>query len=88
MPTPSIGRRVHYVSFGTPGGEYASECRAAVITAVDTLVEYRPGQPEVLSDARGIDLCVFNPSGVFFDHGLLQDEQEHRPGTWHWPEGG
>lgn len=32
---PSIGRLVHYVSYGTPGGEYASQCRAAIITEVD-----------------------------------------------------
>lgn len=30
---PSVGRIVHYVSYGTPGGEYTSECRAAIITA-------------------------------------------------------
>lgn len=32
-----IGRIVHYVSYGTPGGEYTSECRAAVVTEVKTL---------------------------------------------------
>lgn len=31
---PSIGRIVHYVSYGTPGGEYTSQCRAAIITEV------------------------------------------------------
>lgn len=29
---PSVGGIVHYVSYGTPGGEYASQCRAASIT--------------------------------------------------------
>src|ERR1039457_4289793 len=31
---PSTGRIVHYVSYGTPGGEYSRECRAAVVTEV------------------------------------------------------
>ena len=31
---PSVSRMVHYVSYGTPGGEYASACRAAVVTEV------------------------------------------------------
>lgn len=42
---PSIGRIVHYVSYGTPGGEYTSQCRAAIITGVPDLLngfEERP----------------------------------------------
>ena len=31
---PSVGRVVHYVSFGTPGGEFTAQCRAAIITEV------------------------------------------------------
>jgi hypothetical protein len=31
---PSIGRVVHYHSYGTPGGEYLPEPRAAIITEV------------------------------------------------------
>lgn len=31
---PSVGGIVHYVSFGTPGGEYQSRCRTAVISEV------------------------------------------------------
>jgi hypothetical protein len=27
---PSVGRIVHYVSYGTPAGEYTSQCRAAM----------------------------------------------------------
>jgi hypothetical protein len=79
---PSIGRIVHYVSYGTPGAEYKSECRAAIITEV--------------SDAEHIDapgrvgLCVLNPTGIFFrslaDGGCLHDEAGAR-GCWvHWPE--
>jgi hypothetical protein len=74
---PSIGRIVHYVSYGTPGGEYGSECRAAVVTAVNpagTVV------PETAS------LAVLNPAGMFFNERVQQDEGSHRGGTWHWPE--
>lgn len=70
--TPSVGRMVHYVSYGTPGGEYGSVCRAAVITETDT------------SDMVG--LCVLNPTGQFFDRTVVQDEDEKVGGTWHWPE--
>lgn len=69
---PSIGRIVHYVSFGTPGGEYTSECRAAAITEVDT------------SDTVG--LCVLNPTGMFFNRTVPHDESGEGFGTWHWPE--
>lgn len=68
---PSIGRVVHYVSYGTPGGEYASECRAAIITETDT------------SDTVG--LCVLNPTGMFFNRTVTRSD-EFRGGTWHWPE--
>lgn len=78
---PSIGRIVHYVSYGTPGGEYVSECRAAVVT-------------EVADDPRVVGLCVLNPTGQFFNrnvgqHDPVTDDEgftEFRGGTWHWPE--
>jgi hypothetical protein len=98
--TPSIGRIVHYVSYGTPGGEYKSECRAAVIT-------------EVTGDTVG--LRVLNPTGQFFNQGCQYHDGAETPGTpdcpnaaahgnpfrycacgwaeaaykggtWHWPE--
>lgn len=97
---PSVGRVVHYVSHGTPGGEYGKECRAAIITETDT------------SDTVG--LAVLNPTGMFFNrtvtyhdgsetpgkpdcpnapHGELPFrycacgwiEASHKGGTWHWP---
>ena len=87
---PSVGRIVHYVSFGTPGGEYKSECRAAIITEV----------PDVVSDPKTIGLCVLNPTGQFFNrsvpyhegdagHDHAGDEipaKSYRGGSWHWPE--
>lgn len=31
---PSVGRIVHYVSYGTKNGEYSPECRAGIVTEV------------------------------------------------------
>jgi hypothetical protein len=71
---PTVGRMVHYVSYGTPGGEYPSVCRAAVVT-------------EVLSPStRDLSLCVLNPEGMFFNPNVPQDEETKAGGTWHWPE--
>jgi hypothetical protein len=83
---PSVGRIVHYVSYGTPGGEFKSECRAAVVTEVPP-----PLGPSLLSGGeveypeQAISLCVLNPSGIFFND-CLQDEDTKAGGTWHWPE--
>jgi hypothetical protein len=68
---PSVGRIVHYVSYGSVGGAYPSVCRAAVVTEVVN--------PDVVS------LCVLNPEGMFFNKELTYDEG-HTGGTWHWPE--
>jgi hypothetical protein len=73
--TPSVGRIVHYVSYGTPGGEFPSTCRAAVVTEV-----HQSGHPQRLA------LAVLNPSGLFFDLGIPHDEDTKAGGTWHWPE--
>lgn len=79
---PSVGRIVHYVSHGSPVREdgtqaYSSECRAAIITAVEPL------WPD---EAQFVKLCVLNPTGLFFDDDCQHDEDRHRGGTWHWPE--
>jgi hypothetical protein len=79
MTQPSVGRIVHYVSYGTPGGEYPSVCRAAIVTEV--------GDPDgVDADLGKVGLCALNPEGMFFNRAVLQNEDEHRGGTWHWPE--
>lgn len=70
---PSIGRIVHYKSYGTPKGEYKPECRAAVIT-------------EVSEDTDVVSLCILNPSGMFFNVLVIHDEEKKEGGTWHWPE--
>lgn len=75
---PSVGRIVHYVSFGTPGGEYPTACRAALVTETDA------------TNAGRVGLAVLNPTGAFFrslsDGGSWNDETAHAGGTWHWPE--
>lgn len=72
---PTIGRIAHYVSYGTPGGEYPSTCRAAIIAAVTALPDGTPV----------CDLVVFNPEGLFFNR-VAYSGDEHKGGTWHWPE--
>ena len=77
LQKPSVGRIVHYVSYGTPGGEYLPEHRAAIITNIGTTGE----------DGRTVvGLCVLNPTGMFFNLIVNQDEVEKKSGTWHWPE--
>ena len=90
MSRPSVGRIVHYVSYGTPGGEYPSACRAAIVSEVDS------------TDDTLIGLVALNPTGMFFralsDGGCQHDEggtsdtpgapsaRSYVGGTWHWPE--
>jgi len=82
MSAPSVGRIVHYVSYGTPGGEFTPECRAAIIAAVpaDALPVFGPNGAESVCD-----LVVLNPTGLFFNR-CPHDEMTKRGGTWHWPE--
>lgn len=67
---PTVGRIVHYQSYGTPGGEYKSLPRAAVITQVHT--------------DTCVDLCIMNPTGLFFTTSVTLDSGI-RPGCWNWP---
>lgn len=87
---PTIGQIVHYVSYGTPGGEYTSHCRAAIITAVTPLEGSDAAQADIENwdaDQRfRVSLAVLNPTGLFFDTGLSRDDSFKRGGTWHWPE--
>lgn len=96
---PRVGDIVHYVSYGTPGGEYGRECRAAIVTEV-TQVEVNEQNPAGDGIHRQtVGLCVLNPAGQFFIRGVLFHEG-HKPdadepsslckglcchgGTWHW----
>ncbi len=58
---PTVGRVVYYKSYGTPGGEYPSVDRAAIITEV--------------IDATKISLCVLNPEGMFFNKNVYQGQE-------------
>jgi hypothetical protein len=69
---PSIGRIVHYVSYGTPGGEYKSECRAAIVT------EVQPGGGKIVPET--VSLAVLNPTGMFFNEGVVRDDGAGQPG--------
>lgn len=69
---PTVGRIVHYRSYGTPNGEYLPEVRAAIITAVS-------GDNE---DIR-VSLCVLNPTGMFFAQKVSYSVST--PGCWSWP---
>ena len=71
---PSVGRIVHYQSHGSPNGQHKSEPRAAIITAVGPVID----------DKVTVDLCVMNPSGLFFDRGT-QFSETPEPGCWSWP---
>jgi hypothetical protein len=91
---PSVGRIVHYVSFGTPAGEYGRECRAAIITEVSK--EHTSSAGEMVPKAS---LCVLNPAGQFFNRDVhygagrpdgadgttLCDGLDYAGGSWHWP---
>lgn len=86
---PSVGRIVHYVSYGTPGGEYSRECRAAIVTEVDLTVD----------SPQTVGLCVMNPTGLFLNRTNPRDDGkadhmggtnlcgglDYAGGTWHWP---
>jgi hypothetical protein len=68
---PSICRMVNYMAYGSPGGEYPSKERAAVIT-------------EVLDEATGkVRLCIFNPTGLHWNDSVYSEDR--KPGTWAWP---
>ena len=75
--TPGVGRVVHYVAYGTPGGEFpAGAHRAAIITEVDAK------DTPIMS----VGLAVLNPTGLHFQRGVLRDDAGEQPGSWHWPE--
>lgn len=75
---PSVGRIVHYVSYGTPGGEYTAKCRAAVVTEVGAWVTVGndsdgaaagvPGARRTQQwEPEAVTLFVVNPGGLFLN---------------------
>ncbi len=87
----AIGRIVHYVSYGTPNGEYGRECRAAIITKVggwrtvsDVKKTYQNGKTaRTLTqewDPDRMSLSVSNPTGQFYNEDVEFDPgDENRP---------
>lgn len=69
---PSVGRIVHYQSYGTPGGEYLPAPRAAIVTQVND------------HEGATVGLCILNPTGMFFNDRVLYSE-EPKAGYWSWP---
>ena len=80
MENPSVGRVVHYVSYGSPikpdgSQKFKSLCRAATIT--------------IINDDDTVGLAVLNPTGFFFNVSCRHAEPGITPligGTYHWPE--
>jgi hypothetical protein len=91
---PTICRSVHYVSYGTPSGEYHPKCRAAVIVEVGQWVTVQIDTPKSFDRSEGrpirmveqwwyADACaltVLNPTGLFFN-GAAGVVCEHDEGT-------
>lgn len=69
--TPTIGRVVHYQSYGTPGGEHAPAPQAAMVTAVD---------------GHLVSLTVFGEHSVSHETDVPHAENdEPAAGCWNWP---
>lgn len=79
--TPVITDHVHYVAYGTPGGEYRKACRAAVVTEVGQWVTVSTEKASTYDRSEGrpirtleqwfyddaVALFVMNPTGVFLN---------------------
>lgn len=99
---PQLGEFVHYTSFGTPKGEYSSQCRAAIVTEVGQWVTVDSRQPDSFSKSEGrpirineqwffddaVALFVMNPTGVFFNGPGEVGCRYDEPRPDHAPAGG
>lgn len=75
-----LGDKVHYVSYGTPGGEFAQRCRLAFVTEVSS-----QGGTDGITPPRAF-LTVLNPTGLFFHPNPLPHVPEPgHGGTFHFP---
>jgi len=70
MRIPKISEPVLYQAYGTPGGEYKSVPRAAIVTQV--------GENGV------VGLAILNPTGIFFNVAVPYGEIP-TPGHWNYP---
>lgn len=78
---PSVGRMVHYHSYGTPGGEYKPKPRAAIITEVNEEAIEKGG---TIEETMTVGICVLNPTGQFFTLGVKYSPTP-KSGHWNWP---
>jgi hypothetical protein len=76
----TVGRMVHYVAYGTPGGEYEAGAHRAAIVA-----ELHPEMGNKDGSDYYVTLMVINPTGIHF-HTALYNAAGCIPGTWHWIE--
>lgn len=70
-----LNLRKPHEAYGTPGGEYASLPRAAVVTQVSD------------KDDHLVGLAILNPTGMFFTP-EVHYSAEPKPGHWSWPPRG
>lgn len=66
----SIGRIVHYMRYGSPGGEHLPEPSPAVVVKVND------------EATQQCQLFVMNPNGLYFNDTPFSDEP--KPGHWSW----
>lgn len=89
MITPTVGRVVYYKAYGTPGGEFPSIERAAIITDVKEVIvddnnnehEFPLKENVIGFNELRVRLAVLNPTGIFFSDWLKNGE---KPGQWDW----
>jgi hypothetical protein len=83
---PSVGRVVHYQSYGTPNGEYTPQPRAAIITELYAPGDFKAENLVVEGDGTQstVGLCVLNPTGQFFNR-FVPYAESPTPGHWNWP---
>lgn len=81
---PRVGTPVHYRSRGSADGVFPPECRAAIVTRV-TPSQTWSSEGGVVELGPLIDLCILNPTGMFFDQRIEYDG-DLKPGTWHEAE--
>jgi hypothetical protein len=67
----TVGRIVHYQAYGTPGGEFKSQPRAAIVAEVH--------------DDEEVTVVVLNPSGLFFNRVKHAPNDAPTAGHWNWP---
>ncbi len=77
---PTIGRIVLYQRHGSPNGQHKAEPSPAIVTGTH--------------EDDCVDLCVFNPTGLYFDQSVRHDPSDDpkaetdgkwAPGCWRWP---